>query len=303
VSYSIGRGVGDDSFTAKGFTSWKKALEKNKGLLQHHGSAGHRDAADAFKKLMSEKPITQQVDEQHDRAMKTRELAVAKNRKIVGRLFSLTRLMGRLCLPFRGHNDVISSLNKGVFWEMVEFMANNGDEVLHEHLRTAPKNATYLSHQSQNEMITIVGEAIREDTLRQVREAGKFVIMLDETKDLSHTDRVSLYVRYVRFDGGVAKIEERLLAIVAADRKTGEALEALLLNILEKYNLNIDDIVGQCYDGGSNLAGVYKGVQARILEKNPLDLFTYCYAHSLNRVVVNACNHKDLPEARNFFRY
>jgi len=28
VSYSIGRGVGDDSFTAKGFTLWKKALKK-----------------------------------------------------------------------------------------------------------------------------------------------------------------------------------------------------------------------------------------------------------------------------------
>jgi len=206
---------------------------------------------------MSEKPITQQVDEQHVRAMKTRELAVARNRKIVGRLFSLTRLMGRQGLPFRGHNDVISSLNKGVFREMVEFMANYGDKVLHEHLRTAPKNATYLSHQSQNEMITIVGEI---ETLRQVREARKFVIMLDETKDLSHTDQVSVYVRYVRFDGGVTKIEERLLAIVAANRKTGEVLEALLLNILEKYNLNIDDIVGQCYDGGSNLAGVYKGV-------------------------------------------
>jgi len=46
---------------------------------------------------------------------------------------------------------------------------------------------------------------------------------------------------------------------------------------------------------------VYQGVQARILRKNPRALFTHCYAHSLNRAVVNACNHKDIPEARNFF--
>ena len=37
------------------------------------------------------------------------------------------------------------------------------------------------------------------------------------------------------------------------------------------------------------------------MRKNPRALFTHCYAHSLNRAVVNACNHKDIPEARNFF--
>ena len=49
------------------------------------------------------------------------------------------------------------------------------------------------------------------------------------------------------------------------------------------------------------MAAAFKGVQARILAKNPNALFTYCYAHSLNRAVINSCDKKDVAGARNFF--
>jgi len=62
-------------------------------------------------------------------------------------------------------------------------------------------------------------------------------------------------------------------------------------------------VVGQCYDGGANLSGPYKGVQARIAKKNKNAIFTHCFSHSLNRAVVNAMNQKSLPEARIFFPY
>ena len=49
------------------------------------------------------------------------------------------------------------------------------------------------------------------------------------------------------------------------------------------------------------MSGIRKGVQARIRELNPLALFTHCYSHSLNRVLVNSvCNHRNI-EASEFF--
>ena len=184
---------------------------------------------------------------------------------------------------------------------MVTLLSNSGDEVLNEHLRAAPKNATYMRKESQNSMINIVGKAVREGVLSLVRKAKKFVVLMDETQDLSNKAQVSVFVRLVLFEEGLVKIEERLLAVVTAEGKTGKDLETLLLDVLKKYDLDLHDIVGQCYDGRSNMAAAFKGVQARILAKNPNGLFTYCYAHSSNRAVINSCDKKDVARARNFF--
>jgi len=301
VTYSVGRGKGDDTFVLKGYCNWKKALEKNQGFDKHQASTGHQNAVEAYRKYLTEKPLKQQIDEQHHEAVTAQQKTAKKNRETVARLFSLTRFLGRLGLPFRGHDESTNSLNRGVFRELVHYLAEHGDGVLKEHLETAPQVATYLGARSQNEVISIVGDAVRQEVIRRVKEAGKFCILMDETQDSSHTDQVSVFVRFVGLEGEHPCVQERLLALVPAECKTGEALETLLIATLEKNGLSLEDIVGQCYDGGSNMAGTYKGVQARILQKNPLALFTHCHSHNLNRVVVNSCNHKTLPEARIFF--
>lgn len=47
---------------------------------------------------------------------------------------------------------------------------------------------------------------------------------------------------------------------------------------------------GQSYDNGFNMAGKYKGVQARILKENKYAYFLPCSAHSLNLVGVHAAD-------------
>jgi len=51
----------------------------------------------------------------------------------------------------------------------------------------------------------------------------------------------------------------------------------MLVGVLKKNDLDINNIVGQDYDGGSNMSGINKGVQTRIMEQNPAALFTHCY--------------------------
>ena len=55
------------------------------------------------------------------------------------------------------------------------------------------------------------------------------------------------------------------------------------------------------YDGGANMRGSCKGVQARIKEINPKAMYTHCFAHCLNRALVNAISSKEHACARNFF--
>jgi len=129
---------------------------------------------------------------------------------------------------------------------LVQFVANSGNELLKDHLLSAPKNATYLGKDAQNEMITILGSAGRDEVVTRVRKAQKYVVMMDETRDLSNTDQVSIFVRFVNFDAEVPLIEERMLGLVETEGKTGEILEGLLIGVLEQNNLDLADVVGQC---------------------------------------------------------
>ena len=96
-------------------------------------------------------------------------------------------------------------------------------------------------------------------------------------------------------------MEERLLAMIDTASTTGETLTNVLLTCLTKHGLRIEDIVGQGYDGGSNMRGAHKGVQARIKQINPVALFTHCFAHNLNRALVNAACDATNTEVRNIF--
>ena len=84
--------------------------------------------------------------------MKRQELA-RRNRNTLERIFDVVCFLSRLSLPFRGHDESESSQYRGVFLELVSYLAKNGDSVLNEHLQLAAGNATYLAPATRNEII------------------------------------------------------------------------------------------------------------------------------------------------------
>ena len=59
--------------------------------------------------------------------------------------------------------------------------------------------------------------------------------------------------------------------------------------ITQELNLKLEDCRGQCYDGAGNMAGKFSGLSTRILEDNPLALYTHCSSHQLNLYVAASC--------------
>jgi len=57
-----------------------------------------------------------------------------------------------------------------------------------------------------------------------------------------------------------------------------------LINILNKYDLNITNCRGQSYDNASAMSGKYNGLQSKILKNNKLASWIPCATHSLNVV-------------------
>ena len=84
-----------------------------------------------------------------------------------------------------------------------------------------------------------------------------------------------------------------------SDDRRASAIAEYVLGVLAKYNC-VEKLVAETYDVAAVMSSELNGVQAKIKERVPEAIFTHCYAHKLNRVLLHAA--KCLPECRVFFK-
>lgn len=85
------------------------------------------------------------------------------------------------------------------------------------------------------------------------------------------------------------QIKEDFLGFVELGSTTGSAIRDTIIKQVECYKLSLKNLRGQGYDGGSNMSGRKNGVQALILEDQPLAVYTHCFNHQLNLCISKAC--------------
>lgn len=106
---------------------------------------------------------------------------------------------------------------------------------------------------------------------------------------------IKLFVfRYV--DMEEFQIKEELLGFIELSSTTGSAIKETIIKQIEYCHLNLKNLRKQGYDGGSNMWGKNNGVQALILEDQPLAVYTHCFNHKFNLCISKAC---EIPEIRN----
>lgn len=59
---------------------------------------------------------------------------------------------------------------------------------------------------------------------------------------------------------------------------------------LKEFGIGVETMVGQGYDGASNMRGCRRGVLARIRELHPEAIYVHCNAHCLNFAIIHALN-------------
>ena len=188
---------------------------------------------------------------------------------------------------------------------MVKLLAKY-DPVL-ENLLVMPQGSVrYLSPTIQNELISLLAGHVKDGILSDIKAAPFFSLMVDTTQDIAKTDQLSLVIRYVCVETDVAgkpeklKISESFIGFVAVDDQSASGLcDFIVKGCIDDNKLDITKLRGQGYDGAACMSGIYTGVQARILAKEPKAVYIHCAAHNLNLVLNDAvCDVKDVS---NFF--
>ena len=200
-------------------------------------------------------------------------------------------------LPFRGHRDDsqyhpdlgdYSQTGVGNFIELLNMRVRARDVNLANHLKTCPKNATYISKTTQNEIIRCCGQVISDQIIGEVKQAKFFSVIADEAADSSNKEQLSLVLRFVDSNSNIR--EDFIQFIHCKWGLAGKDLAAILLEALAAFSLDFNDCRGQGYDGAGAVSGHVRGLSTLLLNINPKALYTHCYSHRLNLVIGEACS-------------
>lgn len=92
---------------------------------------------------------------------------------------------GKQNIALRGHrNDNTSTAtNQGNFRALIQLLAESNAE-LHEHLESGKRNAQMTSKTVQNEIISVIGEYIRNEATKPLQlSSAIYTIIADEVMD------------------------------------------------------------------------------------------------------------------------
>jgi hypothetical protein len=187
------------------------------------------------------------------------------------------RFILRQGLACRGHDESEGSLNKGNFLELLNWLAENFEDVNKVVLKNAPKNCKLTSPQIQKEIISCCA---KETTKLIIEDLGDdyFAILADESSDVYQKEQLALCIRYVDKKG---KVVERFLGIVHVENTTSMIHKNAIKKLLMDHSLSLSRVRGQGYDRASNMKGALNGLQKLIMDESPSAYYVHCFAHQL----------------------
>lgn len=149
---------------------------------------------------------------------------------------------------------------------------------MQEHLRLAMKvdvSDHYCGKDIQNELIELMGEKVKSEIVSRAKTSKYYSIIADCTPDISHVEQHSLTLRFVDLssDDDKISVKEHFIEFIPVNESTGEELTEVIIDVLNKHGLELNDCRGQGYDNGANMKGKNSGVQRRILDVNPLAVY------------------------------
>ena len=268
-----------------------------RSLIKHERSATHIQSQIMLKTFGTSR-IDLALDEQHRLNISIHNAKVKENREILKDLINATCFLAKQQLAFRGNHESTGSANRGNYVELLHAFAEKDDR-LARHLATSTVFSG-LSNRIQNDLIEAVADVIRNDIKKEISATPFVAVEVDETTDVTNQAQISVILRYVANTETDCEVKEAFLGFddVSEDRRA-PAIAAYVLRVLEKYDC-VEKLVAQTYDGAAVMASELNGVQAKIKEKVPEAMFTHCYAHKLNLVLLHSA--KCMPECRIFFK-
>ena len=206
-----------------------------------------------------------------------------------------------LNLAFRGLRETSYDgvCEGGSFLAIVPLMAQY-DDVLGEVI-SLPSRAVSPSHPIQEELIELLGKAVKRSFVSKINEAPFWSVILDTSSDITRVDQLRVVVRWVKVTDNSVEPTESFLGFVEVTSPDAQGLVDTTKRFLQELGIDILKLRGQGYDGANVMSGAYGGEQRLIKDMCPPSPvpFVHCASHNLNLVINDAV--KSILQSENFF--
>ena len=163
------------------------------------------------------------------------------------------------------------SSNKGNFLEILHW-AEKTDPIVQSIFQDSTSNASYLSHDIQNELLHIMSNEIREEISFMVSQVClvvchnqvilcyfqvnncSYALMADECRDVSGRQQLSIVIRFVRDLNNRTintsnVVKEYFLGFVALEQFDAATLAQKIVEFLDSLNIPLQSCICLCFDG------------------------------------------------------
>ena len=103
---------------------------------------------------------------------------------------------------------------------------------------------------------------LRDDIVHGVKNSDCFSLMFDESTDVSVSQNLIIYIRYLSVDKVSARVEPTtsFLAIWALFCANAESITSEILDVLRERQILLDKLIGVATDGAAVMTGKKSGV-------------------------------------------
>jgi hypothetical protein len=143
------------------------------------------------------------------------------------------------------------------------------------------KNAKYLSSTFFTSALLSMGDVLRAEIIEQIKASLFFSIMIDETADISVTEQLALYVRFV---DAMGNIRVYLFDLIALEKADGASILVEVLRSLKEARLELKRLIGLASDGAGAMLGKKQGFAARLRKLQPFLIALHCICHRLGTI-------------------
>ncbi|KAL3189949.1 hypothetical protein MRX96_020286 [Rhipicephalus microplus] len=251
------------AFVNGGYSNWKNALERDGGFRKHENSLVHKTCQASWVSFTQMKAggqsrsVATHLSDAYSREVQENRLYIAR----VADILQFTAVQG---ISQRGHDESARSENKGNFVELLNLFAKY-DDIIGKKLNGGAANAKYVHHSIQDQILEILSHITLTSIKEEMKSSQCFALIVDETKDLSKTEQLSVVVRYY-LNGAVF---ERFLGFRNAEQFDANSLLSYVKETLNRCGIDSQLCIAQTYDGASVMSGTSRGVQALFRQEVP----------------------------------
>lgn len=263
----------DPAYISRGFKNWKKAP----ACFKIHEQSKCHTAALTYETIV---PKCGDASEMHDNEIAKRRERERLYLKIV---MESIQYLTRQGLALRGNDDGNDNLTQLLYLRSIDHPWIK--ERLAADKKPTPGVKKYTHRDYQEEITGLMANQLLRRKLYDINNSKMFSLMADEYTDVANKQQLSICTRWV--DDNLNACED-FLGFYEVPNIKSDTLVSCIKDALIRFNLPIDYLRGQTYDGASNMMGKKSGVAQQIKSLQPKAVETHCHGHSLSLSVKDA---------------